>query len=397
MIIDNCAEFDKSKSENVTSHLLDNMHLSGGESEKKRKFQNRKNHSRVIASKMYELSEIYKHSVRGYFLRKKANKQYSCMNNIAEITHINGKVSRIGLHCGQKTFCPICAHNTTMKVVSRLMRAIEQAPSDTKYLFMTISPRNIEGGFFYENLVDGVERLRTLIRNLSHGKDCLFSRMGVIGYTASIEITRNNCFCSNYLGTFHPHIHLLLAVPESYFTGSNYLKLCEIDKNGNKKFPFAEKISRMLGWECFVSLNGLSKKETHSVDMKAVIEVSKYNMKLQDIHETETLDAMDFVLHGFHGEKATRLKSFGGIFKSCNVKKFDQEETLYMPSKKETAIIGIKILKFDFGTNKYIERMATTEEEKIYIRELKRRASRSEENTESSEIVECLVSEALEE
>lgn len=88
-----------------------------------------------------------------------------------------------------------------------------EAYSKHRFVFLTLTVKNCP-----------VEELRATISEMNHAWKKLSKRKGfpALGWLKSVEVTRNQVIGSPWFGTAHPHFHVLLMVPESYF-GASYM------------------------------------------------------------------------------------------------------------------------------------------------------------------------------
>lgn len=113
--------------------------------------------------------------------------------------------------CGLR-LCPICIARGAMvrgKLLSRVMNAVE-AERECQYVFVTLTVQNVTG-----------DKLGETIGQLCKGWDRLMKHRKVQrawkGTFRAIEITRNNDPKSEWYGTYHAHIHAVVAVEDEYF------------------------------------------------------------------------------------------------------------------------------------------------------------------------------------
>lgn len=106
--------------------------------------------------------------------------------------------------------CPICNWRRGRVYAAKLDRAIERAGG--RYLLLTLTIPNVPHG--------GLEVARKRVTK-SFGSMMRDDRLrGVVGgYYRALEITHNGA-----AGTWHPHIHAILRVEESYFRSALYLE-----------------------------------------------------------------------------------------------------------------------------------------------------------------------------
>lgn len=118
--------------------------------------------------------------------------------------------------------CPMCAWRRSLVLAHQVKEVCHEAAvrwkvakgSKLRWLFLTLTVRNVTG----DDLQNGISHLMKSWDKLSRRKD--FKR-AVVGWFRALEITRNV-----FEDTYHPHFHVLLAVPPSYFD-TGYIKHSE--------------------------------------------------------------------------------------------------------------------------------------------------------------------------
>lgn len=106
--------------------------------------------------------------------------------------------------------CPICQWRRALMWVSRFFDAfprIHKAHPEMRYIMLTLTVRNC-----------AISELRTTVVQMAKAWQRLSQRKSypALGFVRSLEVTRGDD------GSAHPHFHILLAVPPSYF-GHSYL------------------------------------------------------------------------------------------------------------------------------------------------------------------------------
>lgn len=150
-----------------------------------------------------------------------------------------------------------------------LDKALEQYPK-ARFLFLTLTVENVPA-----------EALSEAIKDLNKSFDRLFRRKNVkknmIGYVRSLEVTYND-----KRNDYHPHIHVLLMVKPSYFSGygDNYISQADWTRMWEE--------SAKLDYTPVVNIKAVKEKvvredlhDDFSEDgiMKAVLETAKYPVK----------------------------------------------------------------------------------------------------------------------
>jgi len=119
--------------------------------------------------------------------------------------------------------CPVCTWRRSLKVqaqVHRIMGAMEadaaKGGKEYAFAYLTLTVRNVKGDELSKTLTaigSGFQRLMKVkaVNGVVHG------------YVKSIEVTHNVNRESESFDTYHPHVHVLLAVNKSYFGSRGYI------------------------------------------------------------------------------------------------------------------------------------------------------------------------------
>ena len=229
--------------------------------------------------------------------------------------------------------CPMCQWRRSLKLGAQV-RAVVSAANAAKisrdgaaygWLLLTVTVRNVPG----EQLAAEINHIHSAFNNMAR---CARWRGSVKGWLRATEITRNYNAGSEWYGTYHPHIHLLLCVNARYFKGKEYIKKAEwldLWKHyaGLDYDPIIdiETIKTIEGQ----NINELPAAERAASMGKACAEVSKYAAKPADYLRPDDLDlsaetvrTLDAVLEG------RRMTSWGGVLKETAARlKLDDIET----------------------------------------------------------------------
>jgi len=110
--------------------------------------------------------------------------------------------------------CPICQSRLSMRWVAKfhqIMPDLLKMHDKTQFLLLTLTVPNCE-----------ITELRAKIQEMNEAWKRLnnraFFKKQILGYIRATEVTRNSKDNSA-----HPHFHVLLHVPNSYFNGRNYI------------------------------------------------------------------------------------------------------------------------------------------------------------------------------
>lgn len=118
-----------------------------------------------------------------------------------------------GVHLVQANFCkgrlcPTCNWRRSLRIYGTTSAILDHIDStqgkEIKYLFLTLTVKNCPGNKLAETIDTMAEAYHRLTSNKAWGRR-------VMGAMRTLEIT-----CNHETGDYHPHYHLILAVPRSY-------------------------------------------------------------------------------------------------------------------------------------------------------------------------------------
>jgi plasmid rolling circle replication initiator protein Rep len=193
----------------------------------------------------------------------------------------------------RERLCPMCAWRRSRKVfydVSHVMDVAQAEASELVPVFLTLTLRNCSGEELEETLdtvFDGWKRLMNNKRLLRIIK----------GWFRALEVTYNK-----RNDTFHPHIHAIIMVSQSYFTSKDYMETTAWVKTWRKVLR--------LDYDPVCDIRKVKDKS-----IKAVKEVAKYTVKDTDfITNNKNLTDKLVSILGV-ALRGRRLFAFGGLLK----------------------------------------------------------------------------------
>lgn len=157
--------------------------------------------------------------------------------------------------------------------VARSLQALPRIAKDypkARWIFLTLTIKN-----------PPIEKLRETCAVLNHAFSKLIKRKRwpAIGFLKSLEVTRNQ-----KTNEAHPHLHVLILVPSSYFGGNGYIK----QKDWVKIWQSCLKVD----YEPSVDVKAVKPKDKTLTEeegtAKAIREVFKYSVKPDDLIADET-------------------------------------------------------------------------------------------------------------
>jgi len=245
--------------------------------------------------------------------------------------------------------CPICQWRRSLMWVSRFFDAfprIYAAYPEMRYIMLTLTVKNCS----ISELRSTVTQMNTAWKRLSQRKD-----FPALGFVRSFEVTWGKD------GSAHPHFHILLAVPPSYFS-RNYLskdKWAALWQDAMrldyKPVCDVRIVKEKLKKEKLVE--GLPLSETESTTpepmkalMSAITETIKYTTKPADMVKEKA-----WLLEMVDQMRNVRAVALGGIFKQF-LKETETEQDLITPSEADIAEVVMNEGGFMFGWRKKAKR-----------------------------------------
>lgn len=186
--------------------------------------------------------------------------------------------------------CSMCNWRRSLKLFSQVSRVMDELEKQGyQFIFLTLTVRNC----LFDQLPETVQTLLDGWRFMYHKAPAF--RRAVEGSFRNLEITVNNG-----AGTYHPHLHLVLAVKPTYFVSRDYLSqrawsdlwrsCCDLDYN---PIVFIEKVTK------------------YSEGFK---EICKYNVKGSDFLVGSPRMMEEHVRNFLAGLSGRRLCGFTGCF-----------------------------------------------------------------------------------
>jgi plasmid rolling circle replication initiator protein Rep len=319
----------------LTDLLVDDESNKGKKAKNKTNFDDRKTYA-------VQVSEILATG------NPRQQKQASRMATCSPILHFGFHVDSAGIPKPPFKFklkdarfcrapnCPVCQQRRSMKWAARLLDVlplIQKDYPDMRYAMATFTVQNCH----VSELRETKKEMNAALKRMTERKS-----FPAAGYIASFEVTPEKDLLDKKTGKLirkarpdycHPHFHILVALPSTYFNGRNYIK-----KDGwSEMWQSALKVDykpvtdiRMVKPKeienAFDSENS-SKNDLNGL-MAAVVETVKYTVKPSDMVQND-----DWFLEVANQLYKTRTISVGGIFKDY-LKASDIERDLMLDSER---------------------------------------------------------------
>ncbi len=224
--------------------------------------------------------------------------------------------------------CPLCNWRRSLRMFAKLSKIIQSETyqrTGYKNLFLTLTIENCS-----------VDELHTAIKHIFYSFDKFLKnkaiKNAVKGYFRALEITYNPVS-----QTFHPHLHVILAVPGSYF---------KIYYLSQAKFTYYWQKALAVEYTPIVDIRKFK-------DSKGIAEASKYVIKsdekfLKSI-DNEALRILRLELQN------VRLVGFGGIFRNIakELKLTVNDDIVENEIPTDDILLEVLILKWNIGFKNY--------------------------------------------
>lgn len=274
---------------------------------KQRDWQGKKKRSLLMAEHHREAELI-----------KKSERMYDCGNYL--VFKINeGRLKLYQAYFCKARLCPMCNWRRSLKIAFQNKKIIQEVNQKEKvsWLFLTLTVQNVSG----EDLKDTMDQMTKAFNRFT--KYAKFKK-SVRGYFRAMEVTRNWDKQNQWYGTYHPHFHVLIAVPNDYF-GRNYIKQSEWTALWKRAMQIDYQpivhVQRVKPKKETTDFLAVEEKMKQSIaEQNAIFEVSKYPVKDTDVirgdkvtpENVQTVKDLDKAL------AYKRLISYGGLLKEIH-------------------------------------------------------------------------------
>lgn len=264
---------------------------------------------------------------------KKSERMKECANWLAFHRKEDGTMKLHDARFCRVRLCPICQWRRSLKTFAQMSQVLEIAKSDGyQFIFLTLTMRNCKA----DRLSEELTHILLAFNRLMKYKDV---QKAVKGYYRGCEVTHNLV-----ADEYHPHLHVILAVNKSYFSGKTYISQARWSEL----------------WQ-----RALQVKYTPIVDVrkcnggvKAIAEACKYAVKPSDILNmddwdltVETVRTLDKALEN------RRFVGLGGclkeIHKSLHLDDMEDGDLVHVESDQAADPTADEIVYFWNGYSQY--------------------------------------------
>ena len=290
---------------------------------------NQKKSEAMIISMAYEVINDHKRAV----------KIRSCASSLIFSPDNTGKIKLKSAAFCRSRLCPVCQWRRSLKVYGQTRQIIEylKTKKPYKYIMLTLTAPAVQG-----------DKLKTAINEMHKAWQRLTQRQevksAVKGWMRATEITYNR-----EKDTYHHHIHAILCVMPSYFTGRTYIthdRWLQLWKESTRDYTITQIDVRRCG----------------TMD-SAAAEVAKYATKPSDYLDPSDLDMMSEIIKTIDSALVkTRCVSWGGCMadahKALALDDAEEGDLIHTSDINEEEITQNKELVWDWtpGPRLYLKR-----------------------------------------
>lgn len=277
------AHLDYSKNKTPCQEAVEILHDKSG-SGKERPWHLRKLENQYISTAYAEINAA------------KAERLAACADCLVfrRVAADNAALRLVKANFCRVRLCPICAWRRSLKTHAQMMKILENVDDGYAFLMVTLTVKNVRGEALGKALDDILSGFKRLVKRKAFVE-------AWEGWYRGVEVTHNLA-----KDTYHPHIHALVAVKESYFKGRHYITQAELAE----------------AWKgcCRLKYNPVvDVRRVYGKTAKAVAEVAKYTTKSSDIICFDdwdlTVDTVRILDAAFDKR---RFIAYGGLFKELH-------------------------------------------------------------------------------
>lgn len=225
-----------------------------------------------------------------------------CADTLLFAENAEGKKKLKSANFCRLRLCPMCQWRRSLKMfgqVQMITDKILERDKSTRFLFATFTVKNVDA----ENLETCINILNNKFLYLV-SKNKTFApakklKQNLLGYLKAVEVTYNTKD-----KTYHPHLHVIFAVRNTFFSSSKY---------------YMSKKEWINLWQQALGVNYKPQTDIRAIKTntgKAVAEVAKYPVKTAPILSLNDDEAVEVLKTLTLSLNKKRFVSYGGIFKT---------------------------------------------------------------------------------
>lgn len=231
--------------------------------------------------------------------KKKAERLRACGKVLTFDVDERGNKRLVNAESCRVRLCPLCSWRRSLKSYYNTMKIVDyinEHYNNTAYIFVTLTVQNCNA----DKLSDTLDLLFSALKRLTSLKAI---RAVWRGSVRNVEVTHNVNVNDAWFDTYHPHVHMLVAVNKSYFKDKRYISRAKLAQ---------------LWKECLRVdyLPQVDIRACKGTDAHAVAECSKYATKASDYLIFDDWDlTVDTVRTLDKALANRRLINYAGLFR----------------------------------------------------------------------------------
>lgn len=277
--------------------------------------------------------------------REQADKARLCGTVLQYYRDSGGHRSLMGANFCKQRLCPMCIGRRARKMAWRLGRIMDkvEARDGLRYIFLTLTIRNCSGDELRDTIGDLLTAWDRMLRRRP-------VRRAVKGWFRAVEITRNWRD-----GSYHPHIHAILAVGDNYWA-DDYLS------HGDYVDMWRQSLG--VGYDPSVRIQVVKGKGLKDGSAAAAKEAAKYAVKPSEYVRSDLdLDTAASVVETYTAAlRRRRMVGMGGVIREAaleldGVVDESMEDDLVHADEeriREDLAVMVETYKWSFGVGDYV-------------------------------------------
>lgn len=274
---------------------------------------------------------------------RKAARVLACADSLHYQRGPDGRLQLVSAAFCRVRLCPICQWRRSLKVYGQTRQIVDYLAAQAaqagrkppEYIMLTLTIPNVPGSWLPQVLTH---------LHRSWQRLCQLDQVqaAVRGWMRATEITYN----SNN-STYHPHIHAVLCVPHSYFTGRTYIR----------------RDTWLTLWRQSTRQHDITQVDVRRAYGNAAAEIAKYAAKPSDYLDPSDVDRMDSVLATLDAALAhRRFVSWGGCMAAAHsalsLDDADDGDLLHTGVDETAAATAAPLISYDWtpGPRLYLRR-----------------------------------------
>lgn len=237
-----------------------------------------------------------------------------CADTLLFMQNAEGKKKLKSANFCRLRLCPMCQWRRSLKMfgqVKKITDKILESDKSIRFIFGTFTIRNCDAKDL-EACIDNLnKKFRYLVASSLTFAPAKKLKQNLLGYLKAVEVTYNTKD-----KTYHPHLHVIFAVRNTFFSSSKY---------------YMSKKEWINLWQQALGVDYKPQTDIRAIKSgtaKAVAEVAKYPVKTAPILKLDDDEAVEVLKTLTMSLNKKRFVAYGGIFKTVKQElKFQDVET----------------------------------------------------------------------